>query len=70
MTKIQSFESPIKEKSEKDNPFSTKPAKPDSKPKDLVECGHFFGYLNKHQKNMPFPNECLTCARMIECLSS
>ncbi|MEM3874241.1 MAG: hypothetical protein QXU45_03835 [Candidatus Bathyarchaeia archaeon] len=34
-----------------------------------VECKHFFGYLRKRPKNTPIPDECLTCSRMIECLT-
>ncbi|MEM0095139.1 MAG: hypothetical protein QXZ51_03120 [Candidatus Bathyarchaeia archaeon] len=33
------------------------------------ECPHFFGFLKKRPKNMPIPDECLTCNRMIECLT-
>jgi hypothetical protein len=36
---------------------------------DEVECEHFFGYLRKRPKNTPIPDECLTCNRMIECLT-
>ncbi|MBS7632189.1 hypothetical protein KEJ15_00985 [Candidatus Bathyarchaeota archaeon] len=31
-------------------------------------CSHFVGYLNKRPKNMPIPDECLTCGKMVECL--
>jgi hypothetical protein len=31
-------------------------------------CEHFFGFLNKHTKNTLFPEECLTCPKMVECL--
>ncbi|MDW8040172.1 MAG: hypothetical protein RMJ03_01945 [Nitrososphaerota archaeon] len=33
------------------------------------KCPHFFGFLKKRHKNMPIPDECLTCNRMIECLT-
>jgi DNA-directed RNA polymerase subunit RPC12/RpoP len=68
MAKVQSFKVSIREKDEKGGALSAKPAKPNSTVQDFAECTHFFGYLNKRQKNMPFPDECLTCARMIECL--
>jgi len=32
-------------------------------------CPHHFGYLGEHPKNTPIPNECLTCIRIMECLS-
>ncbi|MEM3703400.1 MAG: hypothetical protein QXX79_03135 [Candidatus Bathyarchaeia archaeon] len=34
-----------------------------------AKCGHFLGYLKKRPKNMPIPDECLTCSKMIECLT-
>ena len=33
-----------------------------------VKCGHFLGYLKKRSKDSAFPEECLTCDRMIECM--
>lgn len=33
------------------------------------KCKHFFGFLKKRPKNMPIPDECLTCDKMIECLT-
>jgi DNA-directed RNA polymerase subunit RPC12/RpoP len=39
------------------------------KHEDDVECKHFLGYLKKRAKDTPFPDECLTCDKMIECLS-
>lgn len=32
------------------------------------KCQHFFGYLNKRQKGNPYPEECLTCPSMVDCL--
>jgi len=32
-------------------------------------CPHYFGYLTEHPKNTPIPNECLTCFKIMECLS-
>jgi len=32
-------------------------------------CPHYFGYLGEHPKNTPIPNECLTCTKIMECLS-
>lgn len=34
-----------------------------------TECGHFLGYLKKRPKNTPIPDDCLTCNKMIECLT-
>jgi hypothetical protein len=33
------------------------------------ECGHFLGYLKKRSKDAPIPDGCLTCIKMIECLT-
>jgi DNA-directed RNA polymerase subunit RPC12/RpoP len=41
------------------------------KPTTLEEefkCQHFFGYLKKRPKDMPVPDACLTCDKMVECL--
>lgn len=37
---------------------------------DSAKCPHDFGYLKKRDKNTPIPDECLSCPRMMECLSS
>lgn len=44
--------------------------KPLAKLENNVKCKHFFGYLKNRPKDMPFPDECLTCDKMIECLLS
>ena len=36
---------------------------------NVVGCKHFFGFLKKRPKGSPIPDECLTCSRMIECLT-
>ncbi|MEM2466082.1 MAG: hypothetical protein QXZ47_02160 [Candidatus Bathyarchaeia archaeon] len=36
---------------------------------ERVKCEHFFGYLRNRPKNTPIPDECLTCDKMIECLT-
>jgi len=36
----------------------------------LPECPHYFGYLRKLPKNLPIPDECLGCLRIVECLHS
>lgn len=44
----------------------------DEEPQGITEqkeenCPHHFGYLGKRPKNVPIPEFCLTCPRMIEC---
>jgi|YelNatPaOPRAMG01_1025707.scaffolds.fasta_scaffold39169_2 DNA-directed RNA polymerase subunit RPC12/RpoP len=34
-----------------------------------ARCSHFLGYLKKRPKNTPIPDDCLTCDKMIECLT-
>ena len=33
-----------------------------------ITCPHHFGYLKKRPKNVPIPDACLTCQKMIQCL--
>jgi hypothetical protein len=40
----------------------------EAKQSDEVKCRHSLGYLKKRGKDMPIPDECLTCDKMIECL--
>ena len=37
---------------------------------DSAKCPHGFGYLKKREKDTSIPDECLSCPRMLECLSS
>jgi len=46
--------------SKKEKPHPTSPP----------ECPHYFGYLRKLPKNVPIPDECLGCLRIVECLHS
>ena len=32
-------------------------------------CAHHLGYLKRRPKNTPIPEECLTCTKMIDCIS-
>jgi len=34
-----------------------------------VACMHNLGYLKRRPKNTPIPEECLTCPKMIDCMS-
>lgn len=36
--------------------------------KRTSKCSHYFGYLKNLPKNSPFPDECLGCRRIVECL--
>jgi len=39
------------------------------KMEETVACPHYLGYLKKRQKNAPIPEGCLTCDKMIDCMS-
>ncbi len=36
---------------------------------ETVVCPHHIGYLKRRPKNSPIPEECLTCTKMIDCMS-
>jgi len=33
-----------------------------------IKCPYHFGYLKEKDKNLPIPEECLTCPKMLECM--
>jgi len=41
----------------------------EEKMEEAVVCAHHLGYLKRRPKNTPIPEECLTCAKMIDCMS-
>jgi len=48
--------------------FSVEPPElPSTRP---AECPHYYGYLKKLPKNVPIPDECLGCLKIVECLHS
>jgi hypothetical protein len=36
--------------------------------KSKTNCSHHFGYLAELPKNSHFPEECLLCLRIVECI--
>jgi DNA-directed RNA polymerase subunit RPC12/RpoP len=36
---------------------------------ESVACAHHLGYLKRRPKDTPIPEECLTCSKMIDCMS-
>lgn len=65
MTKVPNAKTSSEE--EKSTP-ATRERKRHPDLEDNVNCEHFFGYLKKREKDMPIPEECLTCGKMVECL--
>ena len=45
-----------------------KNAKKEEKEKKETKCPYHFGYLKEKDKNLPIPEECLTCPKMLECM--
>jgi len=41
----------------------------EDKMEETVTCEHHLGYLKRRPKNTPIPEECLICAKMIDCMS-
>ena len=41
----------------------------EDKMEEAVACAHHLGYLKRRPKNTPIPEECLTCTKMIDCMS-
>jgi DNA-directed RNA polymerase subunit RPC12/RpoP len=68
MTKVHYIKTLEKEEEEECATSIPKPRKGASVPDTDTKCQHFFGYLNKRTKEDPFPEECLTCAKMVDCL--
>jgi len=52
---------------EREEPVSQAPV--ETEKTGVHGCPHYFGYLWEHPKNTPIPNECLTCIKIMECLS-
>jgi len=68
LVKVQTFKAESKKNDEEPPILSEERGKRQTEPESPVKCEHFFGYLNKHQKNTPFPEDCLTCPKMVECM--
>ena len=59
-----------KDEEDKEPLVSTKKVKKVvAKLEEGAKCNHFLGYLKKRPKNTPIPEECLTCDKMIDCLT-
>jgi len=49
--------------------FNQPPIELDEEEKNHIKCLHHFGYLSKLPKNIPIPEECFFCSRVIECIA-
>ena len=52
----------------KDAISNQQPTESENANKSLTNCPHHFGYLADLPKNVPFPEECLLCTRVVECI--
>lgn len=65
-------------KTPKEQTASKFTSKPEVTPKKCEEtpfknpqaCSHFFGYVRTLPKNLPVPDECLQCPRLVNCLTA
>lgn len=63
---VSKIETPIPIPSTSPTPSKERPK--NAEPPEGVECPQYLGYLKKRPKNTPFPDCCLTCEKMMECL--
>ena len=47
-----------------------KEVKPTQQPPAIHKCPHHFGYLSQRSKNENILEECMTCAKLLECMLS
>jgi hypothetical protein len=67
MTQVQDFK-PAEKREEKPTASTMEATKLTIEAENTESCTHFFGYLKKREKQIPMPEECLTCVKMVECL--
>lgn len=54
---------------EADLPVEETKAVEAAEPETQISCQYKLGYLKKREKNVPIPESCFTCSKMIECLT-
>ena len=64
------IEVPIEEGLEIETPHQERRAQESPKTETAPECKHQFGYLRTLPRNVPIPDECLGCDKIIECKHS
>jgi hypothetical protein len=52
----------------KDSSSNQSTIEPENEEKGHIKCPHHFGYLAEHPKKAPFPEECLLCSKVVECI--
>ncbi|MGQ9641682.1 MAG: hypothetical protein ACUVUF_06115 [Candidatus Bathycorpusculaceae bacterium] len=71
LTKLDIVKESKVEENREEHPSTREKAKTKEAFPKLEEdkCSHFLGYLKKRPRNTPIPDDCLTCEKMIECLT-
>lgn len=72
LSKVGGVESPKNvetDKAEDDQSQETEVKIEVDRMEETVVCPYYLGYLKKRQKNSPIPEGCLTCNKIIECMS-
>jgi len=64
------IEQPMEPTETPESKEETLESREETSPPSPPECPHYFGYLKKLPKNLPIPDECLGCLRIVECLHS
>ncbi len=70
LSKVGSYERNKVEVEEADEEEESPEMGAEEKMEDTVVCMHHLGYLKRRSKNTPVPEECLTCSKMIDCMSN
>jgi len=52
----------------KDAIYNQQSTESENEEKSHTKCPHHFGYLAELPKKAPFPEECLLCSRVVECI--
>jgi DNA-directed RNA polymerase subunit RPC12/RpoP len=69
MTKLHHRKTQRTAEEKPDSPAPTSQTRKTTPEKEsLGGCAHF-SYLKKRERDKPFPEECLTCSKMIDCLT-
>ena len=69
LSKVGSYERKKVEVEETEEEEESLEMEVEEKVEETVVCTHHLGYLKRRSKNTPVPEECLTCSKMIDCMS-
>jgi hypothetical protein len=55
---------------EKEIDISSTSESPNSNKEQEITCQYYFGYLKEKERKRQIPDECITCAKIIDCMLS